>query len=309
MFARIISEMEDVAKKSVEAPDDGSQPDLSSGYKLEEVLKSAKDMKKRFFWSIFGAAFPIEKNIDSWVPAKVDIETFKALAGPKFDEAKFKELLPQEKPLAAGEGEEEHAIETVSREKLTEFGLEMSSVVERFLAVYKRSRRTLKVIKGKQGGTLGTLMYLIDAPTAKWMALYLITRACESATQPARLYATNHLIADAMKPNWRALVPRDIMCFAAFHVYDFFINDVSLCTSANPAILRTFFYETFLTSFYCSCIVRKGHQSYRRSSHENGVCISSQVHHLLFCAYARYSDPGHAGGTSRRNPARRERQR
>ena len=96
MFARIISEMEDVAKKSVEAPDDGSQPDLSSGYKLEEVLKSAKDMKKRFFWSIFGVAFPIEKNIDSWVPAKVDIETFKALAGPKFDEAKFKELLPQE---------------------------------------------------------------------------------------------------------------------------------------------------------------------------------------------------------------------
>ena len=223
MFARIIASLEDIAKKSIEAPDDGSQPDFASGYKLDEMIKSAKDIKKRFFRNLYVVEVPIEKNLDCWVPAKVDEATCKALAGPKFDAAKFKELLAQEKPDAA-EGEDE-TLETVSRDKLTGFGLDRQSVAKRFIAVYKESKRTVKKIKGKQKGTLGTLLYLLDLRTVLWLLVFIVLKGMEAFTEPARLYVQQQLIHDAQQENWHELVPLDIYAFLFIHVYDYFMND------------------------------------------------------------------------------------
>ena len=189
MMARTIAALQDVAEKSINAPDDGSQPDLSSGYKLDELLKSAKDIKKRFFRDYLVMQFPIENNLDCWVPAKVEKATCAALMGANFDETKFQELLAQEEPTTDAE-DRDQTLETVTRDMLVDLGwLDQKIAARRFMIVYKESKRILKVnirnnhsltnysmsphfmfqvVKGKQKGTLGTLLYLVDLQTVVW---------------------------------------------------------------------------------------------------------------------------------------------
>ena len=232
LMARTIASMEEIAKQSIEAPDDGSRPDLSSGYKLDETLKTAKDIKKRFFRNFFVTEVPVERSLGCWVPDKVDEATCQALAGPKFDAAKFKKLLAQEKPDAT-EGEDE-ILETVSRDKLADFDLNRNNVAQRFLAVYKQSKQTLKTIQGKQKTGLALILELVDFRTGFWVANYAISMAIEGVMPSTQMYINASIVFHAQQPDWKSTVPLDIYAFILVHLFDYFVNDVRVPSSAFP---------------------------------------------------------------------------